>query len=227
MVEVFVLRLPGESEFVKLKDFYLASLNENRREYFSKFKSSASAMRSIFGELITRKVLSETLGVSPGLIDFKKTENGKPYLETESVHFNLSHSGEWVVFAINRKRTGIDVEKIRPVRYEIAERFFSKEENKILSSLKGAEKLNYFFDLWTLKESYLKMIGTGLTKSLSSFTIILNGNDIRIKEHDSESFVPVYFRQYLVARDYKLSVCSESSDFSEQIEFLDQKILSD
>ena len=43
------------------------------------------------------------------------------------------------------------------------------------------EKINYFYDLWTLKESYIKTIGKGLYTPLNSFSIkrITNFNFIQ------------------------------------------------
>jgi 4'-phosphopantetheinyl transferase len=220
MVEVFALKLPDETAFAEKKEHYISFLSEERREHFNRFKNSKSALRSIFGELISRKILSEKLLTAPSYFEFKKTENGKPYLDSKDIHFNLSHSGEWVVFAYCDRETGIDIEKVRPVNYRIAERFFSSGENDILSGLKGKRKLNFFFDLWTLKESYLKMLGTGLTKSLSSFTVLASGQDFRIEEHESGQVLPVFFRQYAVDKEYKLSVCSGCEVFSEKLKYL-------
>ncbi|MBM3435353.1 MAG: 4'-phosphopantetheinyl transferase superfamily protein [Bacteroidetes bacterium] len=217
MVEVFALRLPEENELSGKMEYFLSFLSEERRDYFSQFKKSKSAQRSVFGELISRKILSEKLGAPVEQFEFGKTKNGKPYLRKDKVHFNLSHSGEWVVFAISNRETGIDIEKIRPVNYRIAERFFSDHENEILSQLDGKKKLEYFFDLWTLKESYLKKIGTGLTKSLNSFTIWASGNEFRIEEHDKAELQPVRFRQYPIDDGYRLSVCSDSDIFSETL----------
>lgn len=217
MVEVFALRLPDVSEFNERKDQILSLLSPDRRSHFSRFKSSQSAMRSVFGELLTRYILSRKTGFAFAGIDFKRTVNGKPYLENDSVYFNLSHSGEWIAFAFSERDVGIDVEHIREIRYRIAERFFSEDENKKLDMLSGIEKLNHFFDLWTLKESYLKMIGTGLTKSLSSFTIFEQGKKYFITDHESGKKEPVYFRQYPVADDYRLSVCSAGSEFADHL----------
>jgi 4'-phosphopantetheinyl transferase len=217
MVEVFALRLPEVSEFNKRREEILKFLSEDRREYFTRFKSSQSAMRSVYGELLTRYILAKKTGISFSLIDFKKTDIGKPYLEQDSAHFNLSHSGEWVVFAFSEKNVGIDVELVREIRYQIAERFYSPDENKRLGKLTGGSKLNYFFDLWTLKESYLKMIGTGLTKSLSSFTVFEEGNQFHLTDHETGKRLLVHFRQYALAADYKLSVCSAKPEFCEHL----------
>ena len=130
----------------------------------------------------------------------------------------MSHSGDWVVFAFAKKEVGIDIEKIKKINYRIAERFFSTEEFLSLNEKSGKEKQEYFFDLWTMKESYLKLIGTGLTRSLDSFTIFHKNNRYNLKESSSNSIEPIYIRQYNIDENYKLSVCSYIDSFVEEVE---------
>ena len=57
---------------------------------------------------------------------------------------------------LSDKPVGIDVEKIKDINIKIADRFFSKEESGRFIQKEESERLKYFFDLWTLKESYIK-----------------------------------------------------------------------
>lgn len=91
---------------------------------------------------------------------------GKPYLpEHPEVHFNLSHSGNWVVLAIGDREVGVDVERTdRAVdRAALSKRHFTPEEQA---------RPEDFFAIWTAKESYLKHLGVGLTEALSGFCIL-------------------------------------------------------
>src|SRR5690606_23970266 len=54
---------------------------------------------------------------------------------------------------------------------DLARRFFSPAEVEWLGSLPETRVREAFLDLWTLKESVLKAIGTGLATPLKSFTI--------------------------------------------------------
>jgi 4'-phosphopantetheinyl transferase len=167
----------------------------------------------MLAELLSRFIISQKLGLVPHSIVFSRSKNGKPFLENNIVRFNLSHSGDWVVMSIAEAEVGIDAELIRPINYHIAERFFSKDEVTILNSKEGDEKLAYFFDLWTLKESYLKLIGTGLTRSLSSFTVHMNSGEFVISEEGNKMNTKIFFRQYSLSENYKLSVCSYTNQF--------------
>lgn len=220
MVEVYGKKLESEENFLEKKEILLSLLPDSCKEPINRFKRVQGAQRSLLGELLSRKIISQKVQIPVKEISFKKTEKGKPYLELHEVEFNLSHSGDWVVFAISQKEVGIDVEKIKKINYRIAERFFSKDEFSVLNEKTGKEKQAYFFDLWTLKESYLKLIGTGLTRSLDSFSVIQSKNEFKLKEKSSDHPEQVNFIQYEIDRDYKLSVCSYEETFSKKTEIL-------
>jgi len=220
MVEVYAIRLLNDEDFLAKKESLLDHLPASNRNFIARFKKTSSAQRSLFSELLSRFILSQKLGINSKAIVFNKSENGKPFLENRKVHFNLSHSGNWVVMALSKSEVGIDVELIRPVNYRIAERFFSPAEVRLLNSRKENDKLDYFFDLWTLKESYLKLIGTGLTRSLNSFSIYHLQGEIRMKEPGRTNNAAIFFRQYPLEDGYKLSVCSYDKIFAEKTEWI-------
>lgn len=220
MVEVYAIRLLNDEDFLSKKESLLDHLPASNRNFIARFKKISSAQRSLFSELLSRFILSQKLGINSKAIVFSKSENGKPYLEKSITRFNLSHSGNWVVMALGNSEVGIDVELIRPVNYRIAERFFSPAEVRLLNSKKEDDKLDYFFDLWTLKESYLKLIGTGLTRSLNSFSIYHHNDEIRMKEMGKNNNSNIFFRQYPLEDGYKLSVCSYDKIFDKKIEWI-------
>jgi 4'-phosphopantetheinyl transferase len=185
----------------------------------SRFKFQAGQQRKVLGELLLRALLYQDYQINPGEIQLSYTQKNKPYLRSHpGIHFNISHSGAWVVIAFSTAKVGIDVEKIKRVNLNIARRFFSEDEKKQLFSFDAQEQTNYFFDLWTLKESYLKAVGTGLTKPLKSFTIIKESNDFRIL--GSESTEGVVMKQLKIERNYRLSVCSLGDSIHEQFSVL-------
>jgi len=241
MVEVYAIRIIEDEDFLKLKDRLILQLPVTSQKKIRRYKRASSMQRSLIGELITRQVLSRKMSIPSDRIEIKKSEKGKPFVapthgatpsigthratsshpvsKRHPVSFNISHSGAWVVVAFADKEVGIDVEKIRQIKYNIAERFFSKDEYSELVKKEGKAKLHFFFDLWTLKESYLKLLGKGLTKSLSSFSIIKSNSEFRLKE-DKTKISSVFFKQYFLDNDYKLSVCSLSQDFDDKLKIL-------
>ncbi|MCX8130570.1 MAG: 4'-phosphopantetheinyl transferase superfamily protein [Clostridia bacterium] len=88
---------------------------------------------------------------------FDSNDYGKPVLLAPSeIHFNISHSGSWVVCAIDENPVGIDVEVMKPIDFKIAERFFSRDEYETLMNQPDEMRLKYFYMIWTLKQSCFK-----------------------------------------------------------------------
>lgn len=142
-----------------------------KRFHFPKDSFRFTACRGML-----RKILSIYLDIEPKQIQFSYEERGKPYLEGEQLHFNLSHSGSLAIYAITKNLpVGIDVEKIKvnkPVE-EIAQRFFSKREQEIIKQLPITEKKLAFYRAWTRKEAYLKATGEGLGGGLEKVEVSL------------------------------------------------------
>lgn len=228
MIEVFAIKLIENKIFESHKKGLLSFLPKESQEAVLRHKTAKGAQRTCFGELISRKIIQEKTSIPTQEIHFEKTNKGKPFMKNSPIHFNISHSGDWVVLAVADIDVGIDVELLREINYRIATRFFSKYENALLEKLEGKNKSNLFFDFWTLKESYLKLLGTGLTKSLNSFTIVKNEDGFTLKENSNKNREPVYFRQYRLSEGYKLSACSYKNDFlNEPIIYTVEEILND
>lgn len=105
--------------------------------------------------------------------DIAKNEHGKPYfVNNKKLHFNISHSKEMAAIVLDDKPCGIDIELLRDIRYNVAERFFSKDELEWIDEACGEEKVLRFFKVWTGKEAYTKMLGIGLTVELNSFSVL-------------------------------------------------------
>jgi 4'-phosphopantetheinyl transferase len=88
--------------------------------------------------------------------------NGKPYLpEIKGWHFNISHSGQWVVCAVGNHPLGVDIERMGPSITDLAQSCFAPPECAYLRSLPEADREIAFLDLWVLRESYMKATGLG------------------------------------------------------------------
>ena len=128
---------------------------------------------SIFSAIMRRKILSEYLSILPENLEFFNGKYGKPeLLNCKDIHFNVSHSNSiWVIAICNSGSIGVDVEFIRKRKYmsRIMNNYFHDEENEHYKSLETYEKQeDYFYELWTKKESYAKYLGKGLSYNFSS-----------------------------------------------------------
>ncbi len=113
---------------------------------------------------------------------FEKGHFGKPKLKgSNRLAFNLSHSGDWAALAVvsttdclEPQEVGVDLEAIaKRSALALAKRFFSTEEWQSLCSYPDPTQQNQLFTkLWTRKEACLKLWGTGMHTSLSSFEVL-------------------------------------------------------
>ena len=142
----------GRDDFNNL----LYCVSEEKKERISRFYKYEDAQRTLLGDVLVRYAICKSLGAKNRDLIFDTNEYGKPILqEPTGINFNISHSGDCVVCAVDNNAVGIDVETIKPIDLKIAERFFSKDEYLSLINRPEEAKLKYFYMLWTLKESYV------------------------------------------------------------------------
>lgn len=109
--------------------------------------------------------------------NLEKGPHGKPYFTNQNIFFNVSHCKGMVACVVSDKRqVGIDVENVRAVRKNVVERIFSTDEKDALSKCEDEEQ--FFFQVWTYKESLVKMTGEGLTKELNQVSFLNPGNGL-------------------------------------------------
>lgn len=148
-------------------------MNEDKQRRVDRFRFVDDKKRTVAGEMLARKAIAEWCGVTPESIVFGKKEHGKPYAKGLAVEFNISHSGDMVVCAVDDKPIGIDIEQIRPIDLSVAKRICADEELLYLFGHAPTEQdftyttdteiLTRFLELWTAKEAYGKCIGDGIT----------------------------------------------------------------
>lgn len=180
-----------------------------RQERIKRNTNLEDSFRSLVGELMVRFVIINKLEVFNIDLDFGYNPYGKPFLLGDfDFNFNISHSGEWVVCVIHSDKVGIDLEKVENIDLNMVNIFFNNEEKKDIKNKKPLEQLNYFYDLWTIKESYLKALGKGLNVPLNSFYVkksAYNEIDLFHKDHKKIEFFKV--QQLKISEYYKLSIC--------------------
>lgn len=205
MITILVANIKEKISEEKLKIFetYLTS---ERVSKLKKFKFKEDYLRSLYGEILVRYLVNKKFFISNSQIKINYSKYGKPYIENlKNFQFNISHSGDWVVCAYGKENIGVDIEKIETAYLNISEMYFSKSEHKMLCEKSKNEQNVYFYQLWTLKESYLKYMGKGLSVSLNSFSIIENNEKFYIKGLENN----VILKQYKFNNDYIISVCSK------------------
>jgi len=177
----------------KKVDYFFSILSSDEKERANRFKFGIHRQRFIISHGFKRTILAEYLSISPLSIDIIKAEKGKPYLSDpiQSLQFNLSHTEDVTLLAITKAaEIGIDIEcSDRKTDWEaICHRFYTPvEQNELLSLDKNKQK-NAFFGLWTRKEAYIKMLGTGLSLSPTEFTLTVPPSPPSLIKHHSQKY---------------------------------------
>ena len=130
-------------------------------------------------------------------------KNGKP--ECDGVYFNLSHSDDMVLCAVSDTPVGCDIEKVTDAPMEVAERYFSEKECRYIAAAKNtADADRRFFRLWTIKESYMKRTGEGMSLSPDRLETDSEGLTI-LRDGVLQSCV----LQNRAIDDYEISICMQ------------------
>jgi 4'-phosphopantetheinyl transferase len=154
----------------------LLSAEELRRA--ERFLHHAAGRRYRVARAVLRLLLAGYLDAPVRAVSLEEGGGRKPSLRSPrdrvDLRFNVSHSDRLALFAFALGRElGVDVERIRSDRgfLEIATSHFTPEENAGIARLPEHRRLEGFFVCWTRKEAYLKAIGEGLARPLSSFRV--------------------------------------------------------
>jgi 4'-phosphopantetheinyl transferase len=158
-----------------------STLSTDEAERAARFHFEDDRHRFTLSRACLRDILARYLHCHPGQIKFAVNAYGKPVLlPADSWDFNLSHSGNFALIAVARRRkVGVDVERLRMNmgHDRIARRFFSQAEYEEFSATPHEQKMTAFFNGWTRKEAYVKARGLGLSLPLDSFDVSLAPND--------------------------------------------------
>ena len=138
-------------------------------------------------------------------------EQGKGYFQTvQDVFFNLSHSGERAMCVISPVETGCDVQQIQQIRWPVARRVFSTEEQNWLRKQELCGRGNEAFTrLWALKESYLKAVGKGFSAAPEKISLSFSDNRVTIESREEDQSYS--FFEPNIGDDYHYACCLENA----------------
>ena len=139
-----------------------------------RFRSALDRRTGLVTRALVRITLSRYCGVPPARWRFRTNRHGRPEIAApvSPLRFSVSHTDGLVVCLVGRsRRIGVDAESLGRGRrwLDLAERFFVPAEARALRQLPPARRPLRFLEYWTLKESYVKARGHGLTLPLSGF----------------------------------------------------------
>ncbi len=207
----------SSAEKEEILNQYADKVDSERLSKITRTRDITARVRSLLaGYLLQRAVGGD------GIIDlqYEYGKQGKPYLKDyPNLYFNLSHSGTVVACLVAGQEVGLDVQQYVKVKEGLAKRFFTKEECEMLVAVAevGEKHTKYeqlFFELWSIKESYIKYTGQGMKQGLDTFTI--DRENEQIEDHNEKISYQVIKTDKLP--EYAISACMKQKEEIELVE---------
>lgn len=156
-------------------------LSDEERGRADRFRFAADRRRFVLGHAALRLILARYTGAPAAQLSFETNPHGRPELAIPAgtgLRFNLSHTRGLIALAVcHHHDIGVDVERVVPrgpgELLRLASQVFSHLEVQALLGRPEEERERRFFQLWTLKEAYIKARGIGLSVPLRAFSFDL------------------------------------------------------
>lgn len=221
MIQLYGIPL-GDKIPEREEERYLNLIPQVKRKKTKRFRFWQDAQRTILGYSLINYLLTSRADVGQDQIKMEFDKYGKPHLIDLPYYFNISHSGDWIVCAVGDRPLGVDVERIGEIDIKIADRFFARPEVLDLLSIAEEKQMDYFFTLWTLKESYIKAEGQGLSIPIDTFWFRFDDDQLSFHADDDPGW---NFRLYPQLDGYKLALCSLEEKLPDKMQIISREEL--
>jgi 4'-phosphopantetheinyl transferase len=137
--------------------------------------------RFVISRAVLRLLLASLTDLTPGTIIFDKDAGMKPFIANQlskSLHFNVAHSGDWILIAVAPEPVGVDVEFADPGFDYDDIMDYSFNEDEIIVVNESENPVTTFFLFWSRKEALLKGTGKGLGNDLTQISCLEGKNQI-------------------------------------------------
>lgn len=219
MIKIYIYDIKN----ISINNYEATYISEIRKNAIASYRKTDDKLRSIAVSILLEKALGKKVEDT-----FIYNSYGKPFLPNGK-YFNISHSGDYTVLVTSDSLIGVDIEKHEFIDFlQIAPSCFTLNEIDYL--VNSHNKTFAFYELWTLKESYIKYLGTGFSLEPKSFSMSILGSTSAIIKNtpdnptpvfpvnyvkkDTLSFPPIFKRLHLFP-NYSLSLCFPQNETSE------------
>jgi 4'-phosphopantetheinyl transferase len=162
------------SENVSFIDSFLAFMKPEEIARANRYFHAKDRNRYIISRGLLRNILGNYLKQQPAEVEFKIGPNKKPFVVNngkDSLQYNISHAGDWILLAISNSDVGADTEVVdNGFDYEeVIKEYFGSEEITYIKQSTPAER---FFTLWTRKEALTKATAKGIDNNLKLIPVL-------------------------------------------------------
>lgn len=195
-----------------------AVMDRERVEKVRALRNEKERLRSIHAGLLLRHAFLEEGHDEDTWRQIKIARGiyGKPYLSNcEDFFYSLSHSGEWVICAVDDIETGADIQAVGEPKMAVAKRFYADEEyDRLLKEASDKDRQRAeLYRMWTAKESCVKLTGRGIGAGISRYVTDSAYTHIIDMEENGRFFIKLYEQ----ISGYIICACSRRDSFPQSI----------
>jgi len=217
-VQVYVCPVSRVPQDHLVLSHYLGFLSSAEKLRYDQYHPKAARL-FLISRVLVKTVLADKLGISPYEVNIQLHSNGKPFVQgSKAVYFNLTHSADVIILAVTEEgEIGIDVERVDhefdwtrvDSVLDLSEIEWIKE-NELTDPFSVFQR---FFQIWTLKESYIKCTGHGMSSHLKKLNFHVLSEHIQFFDttKDTQDTEQYYFESYIYDCNFIFSICLQQS----------------
>ncbi len=210
MVNIFLINTSGGMPD-SVYETWLSCLPPEKQEKVRKKIRIPDRITTLATHYMLRFVLEHFLHIPGEKQKYSTGKYGKPFLlNYPDVYFSLSHSSGWGVVAVSDSEVGVDIEEYRNFKLNDFKNILNENEMRYILDTNSSygTSADRFFQIWTMKEAYLKAMGTGFLNAQNNNSLVqMVNNDYIIKNQINNFSV----NNILKNASLFLSVCSSGT----------------
>ncbi|MFV5440919.1 4'-phosphopantetheinyl transferase superfamily protein [Acinetobacter oleivorans] len=213
-VQVYVCPVSRVPKNHMVLSHYLGFLSSTEKLRYDQYHPKAARL-FLISRVLVKTVLADKLGISPHQVNIQLHPNGKPFVQgSKAVYFNLTHSADVIILAVTEEgEIGVDIEQVdREFEWMRVDSVLAPieiewiKENELTDPFSVYQR---FFQIWTLKEAYIKCTGEGMSRHLKKLNFHVLPEHIQFLDstNDARKTEEYYFESYIYDSNFIFSIC--------------------
>lgn len=184
----------------EINNFY-NNIYIEKKNRINNFRNELKTRQSVIGELLLSNLLDKYYNLDYNDLEFKFNKDNKPFIVNNNIFYNISHSSNYVITVVSDKEIGIDIEKIRETNIKSINYFASSKEKEYIL-LEHNNLFKRLFEIYTLKEAYIKMVGKSVF-DIRNVEFTISNNHINCSDINVKCYSFIY-------DNYVISICEKN-----------------
>jgi len=213
-VQVYVCPVSRVPQDNMVLSHYLGFISSAEKLRYDQYHPKAARL-FLISRVLVKTVLADKLGISPHQVNIQLHPNGKPFVQgSKAVYFNLTHSADVIILAVTEEgEIGVDIEQVdREFEWMRVDSVLAPieiewiKENELTDPFSVYQR---FFQIWTLKEAYIKCTGEGMSRHLKKLNFHVLPEHIQFLDstNDARKTEEYYFESYIYDSHFIFSIC--------------------